>query len=309
MTSRSALSRRRVPCPHRRFGYDATGAEPYPMLTVHVWANADLPADCTLSFSLNSYKTEGPDWPSTGTQALYDHETITLDAGHPSGTLTCSNPLCFGQTDFYTGTIRFDGVDGPLPSYPDNVVPQPLLAWSNGGSACNGLTGRSATPDLSAPIDAPVARPEHDPPVLSTGNPPVLAPEPPVAFARPAGRDPAAQPRPEREPGPVAGALAGRHGSAGPHGHVHACPTDSSAPTDTPGAHRHIVARRPRGAERPGQGAASWTPGARPILRGEGSGERGERGAGSGERGAGSGERGAGSAPSVSTRSPQRRSS
>jgi len=51
-----------VPCPLADFGYDATGAQPYPLLTVHVSANGTLPADCALSFSLNAYTAQGPDW-------------------------------------------------------------------------------------------------------------------------------------------------------------------------------------------------------------------------------------------------------
>jgi hypothetical protein len=124
------------------------------MLVAKVWANGALPAGCSLSFSLNSYTTQGSTWPTTGTQALFAHESITLDAGHPSGTLTVKQPACFGQTDFYTGTTRFDGVDGPLPHYPSTNVPQPLLAWSNGGSACPDPTP-TATPK---PTPAPTPR-------------------------------------------------------------------------------------------------------------------------------------------------------
>ncbi|MDR3632503.1 MAG: hypothetical protein P4L84_01635, partial [Isosphaeraceae bacterium] len=116
-------------CPLADFSYP-TGAQTYPMVSVTVSANATLPTDCALSFSLNSYTTQGPDWPSTGTQALYDHQTMTLDAANRSGTLAVRKPPCYGQTDFYTGTTAFDGTDGPLPSYPDDVVPQPLIAWS-----------------------------------------------------------------------------------------------------------------------------------------------------------------------------------
>ena len=90
-----------TPCAAALFSYVQFGAEPYPMLKVHVWARGPLPADCNLSFSLNSYTTQGPDWPNTGTQALYDHQSITLDRTHTSGTLTVKQPPCVGQTDFY----------------------------------------------------------------------------------------------------------------------------------------------------------------------------------------------------------------
>jgi hypothetical protein len=144
-------------CPVALFGYNQSGAEPYPMIVANVWAIGTLPAGCSLSFSLNSYTTQGPTWPTTGTQALFDHESITLDAGHPSGTLTVKEPSCFGQTDFYTGTTRFDGVDGPLPHYPSPNVPQPLLAWSNGGSACPDPT------PTARPTATPKPTPTHTP--------------------------------------------------------------------------------------------------------------------------------------------------
>jgi hypothetical protein len=155
-------------CPVALFSYNQFGAEPYPMIVVKVWANGALPAGCSLSFSLNSYTTQGPDWPTTGTQALFDHESIALDPNHTSGTLTVKQPICFGQTDFYTGTTRFDGVDGPLPHYPDAVVPQPLLAWSNGGSACSTLTpDPPATP--TAPTPDPTLAPTPDPTPTTEG--------------------------------------------------------------------------------------------------------------------------------------------
>ena len=209
-----------VPCPLADFSYGKSGAEPYPMLSVRVWAKDALPANCALSFSLNSYTSQGPDWPSTGTQALYDHQTMTLDAAHPSGTLTVVKPPCYGQTDFYTGTIRFDGVDGALPHYPDSVVPQPLLAWSNGGKACKGLNGSLGAPDPSAPIDAPSPDPSASPDPTASANPPLLAPQPPVAspdqpvVIAPPSPDPSASPDPSTAPTPT--------------------PTATPAPTDMP---------------------------------------------------------------------------
>ncbi len=148
-------------CPVTLFSYGRSGASGYPMLAVRVWANASLPADCTLSFSLNSYTTQGSDWATSGSEVLLDHQSVTLDAAHLSATLTVAEPPCFGQTDFYTGTTRFDGVDGPLPHYPDTNVPQPLLAWSNGGQAC--------TPSgLSAPTDTPATTPAPTPTPTAT---------------------------------------------------------------------------------------------------------------------------------------------
>jgi len=73
------------------------------MLTVHVWADGDLPAGCSRSFSLNSYTDQGATWTTSGTQSLFDHDSVTINAGHKSGTLTVNKPLCYGQTDFYWG--------------------------------------------------------------------------------------------------------------------------------------------------------------------------------------------------------------
>jgi hypothetical protein len=205
------------------------------MLTVHVWAKDTLPADCALSFSLNSYTTQGPDWPSSGTQTLLDHQTITLDAGHPSGTLTVKEPPCYGQTDFYSGSMRFDGVDGALPRYPDIVVPQPLLAWSNGGKGCmtsmlmSGPLGATGPADPSSPDPSPSPDPSaapSDPPVLSS-QPPVVAPDPPVV----ASPDPPvviAPPSPEPTPSPSPVDTA----SSAPTDTPTPAPTDSPAPLD-----------------------------------------------------------------------------
>jgi len=170
-----------VPCPIGLFSYGKSGVEPYPMVSVRVWANGTLPADCALSFSLNSYTSEGPNWPSTGKQALLDHQTITLDAAHPSGTLTVAKPPCYGQTDFYTGTIRFDGVDGALPHYPETVVPQPLIAWSNGGKACQDSKNVSEPTDPAAPTDSPTP----DPTATAAPTPAATSTQPPVVIAPP----------------------------------------------------------------------------------------------------------------------------
>jgi predicted ribosomally synthesized peptide with SipW-like signal peptide len=170
-----------VPCPINLFSYGKSGVEPYPMVSVRVWANGTLPADCALSFSLNSYTSEGPDWPHTGTQALYDHQTITLDTANPSGTLTVAKPPCYGQTDFYTGTIRFDGVDGALPHYPETVVPQPLIAWSNGGKACQDSKNVSEPTDPAAPTDSPTP----DPTATAAPTPAATSTQPPVVIAPP----------------------------------------------------------------------------------------------------------------------------
>ena len=76
------------------------GMNPWAMSTVTVWANKPLPADCTITLSLNSYKTQGGTWPGSGLHELYDHVSITLDAAHTTGTLTVN-----GDGGNYDGAI------------------------------------------------------------------------------------------------------------------------------------------------------------------------------------------------------------
>ena len=118
------------------------GANTYPMVTVTITVKdgMTLPAGCEWTFSLNSYTTQGSTWATSGTQSLLDHQSTTLDSSKTSDTLTVQEPACFGQTDFYLGTTRFDGTDGALPHYNDSVVPTNLIAWSNGGQACTSNT-------------------------------------------------------------------------------------------------------------------------------------------------------------------------
>ena len=134
-------------CDEVSYDYSVTaGRHDYPLLTVTVTAPDGVPEGCERSWSLNSYTTDGPTWATSGTQALFDHDSITLDSEITSGTLTVVAPPCHGQTDFYEGTTRFDGIDGPLPHYPGVVVPNPgLIAYSNGGAACTTTTTTSST--------------------------------------------------------------------------------------------------------------------------------------------------------------------
>ncbi len=144
-------------CATNLFEYSADGGawrpvvvndapSPYPMITVTVRAIGELPDGCSRAFSLASYDTEGGSWPESGVQTFLDHDTATLDAQNPSATLTVTGPECFGQTDFYTsawvndvfwpGWTRYDGIDGPLPHYPDSPTPYGKIAGSEGGHEC-----------------------------------------------------------------------------------------------------------------------------------------------------------------------------
>ena len=139
------------------------GNNPYPMLTVTVMFDGD-PGNCSMAFSMASYDTDGPSWPESGTQKLHDYMTATIDAANPSATLTVSLPDCFGQTDFYLGSTKYDGVEGPLPHYPDVASPFDKVSGSNGGEACAPAPQTQPTP---TPTPTP---PPNDQGAGGTGN-------------------------------------------------------------------------------------------------------------------------------------------
>ena len=139
------------------------GNNPYPMLTVTVMFDGD-PGNCSMAFSMASYDTDGPSWPESGTQKLHDYMTATIDAANPSATLTVSQPDCFGQTDFYLGSTKYDGVEGPLPHYPDVASPFDKVSGSNGGEACAPAPQTQPTP---TPTPTP---PPNDQGAGGTGN-------------------------------------------------------------------------------------------------------------------------------------------
>jgi hypothetical protein len=153
-----------TPCSESLFSWDvASGWNAYPMLTVHIHATQSIPEGCQVSFSLNAYTTQGPTWATSGTQSLYDHQSVTLSANKTSATLTVGQPLCYGQTDFYTGTTRFDGTDGQLPHYPSVVTPTGLIAYSNGGAACEQPSEQPSASPSEQPSEQPSASPSEQP--------------------------------------------------------------------------------------------------------------------------------------------------
>ena len=160
-------------CGSSLFSWDvATGRNDYAMLTVHVQAKSSVPGGCSVSFSLNSYTAQGPTWPTSGTQALFDHQSVTLSAGAPSGTLTVAEPPCYGQTDLYTGTARFDGKDGALPHYPNSVTPAGLIAYSNGGAACEQPSSSPSQKPSESPSQQPSQPVESEQPSTSPSEQP-----------------------------------------------------------------------------------------------------------------------------------------
>ena len=149
-TQSTSSSSSTASCADVVYDYSVTpGSNSYALLSVTVTAPNGVPEGCSASWSLNSYTTEGPTWATSGTQALFDHDSITLDSAHPSGTLTVFEPPCHGQTDFYSGTTLYDGTlgNGALPHYPETVTPpaSELIAYSNGGNACESTTTSSTS--------------------------------------------------------------------------------------------------------------------------------------------------------------------
>ena len=56
-------------------------------------------------------------------RGLVDHDWVTIDAEHTKGSLHVDPAKCYGQTDLYKGSQKFDGIDGALPHYPDSTTP------------------------------------------------------------------------------------------------------------------------------------------------------------------------------------------
>jgi hypothetical protein len=173
------------------------GENPYPMLSVTVKFDED-PGDCSLDFSMASYDTEGPTWPTSGKQTLRDYDTGTIDADNMSLTLSVAEPECFGQTDFYgqatvngtyfPGSTRYDGVEAPLPHYPDSPTPYGKLSGSAGGEECSTETP-APTP---TPTEAPTPTPTEAPTPTPTGTEIAATPTP-------TGTEIAATPTPTEE--------------------------------------------------------------------------------------------------------------
>jgi len=94
----------------------------------HVEYTGEMPLcdGATMTFSLNSYSDEGAEWETSGNQKFVDHATVVLTNEKTSADLEVKLPEgddCFFQTDLYSNGKKYDGVDGPLPHYPDTEAP------------------------------------------------------------------------------------------------------------------------------------------------------------------------------------------
>jgi hypothetical protein len=156
---------------------------------VRIAPGQQIGADCSYPVSLTSYRTEGPNWPTSGHQTYLDSATVYLTAKDvPSAPDTEKSwqelslkPLladCYGQIDLYGNDTIYDGKTapghGPLPYQPDNVVtPYNLIAAWNGGSKRCDSTG-SPTPSASASTPSaptPSASSAQPSPSTSTATP------------------------------------------------------------------------------------------------------------------------------------------
>jgi hypothetical protein len=121
--------------------------------TAHVEYVGELPMceGVTKTFSLNAYTNEGDSWETSGNQALVDHATMVLGGDKTAADLTVKLPDgdCFYQTDLYANGKKYDGVDGPLPHYPDTEAPDDYIDSRSGGSqVCGGGKGGDTPQEL-----------------------------------------------------------------------------------------------------------------------------------------------------------------
>jgi hypothetical protein len=95
-------------------------------------ASASANASCDVS--LHAYKTDGPTWPTSGTQSQVGFATLHLTT--TAQPLSVTGSPCFGQNELVIGTQKFDGTDGALPHFPNGVFGSTTIAKWNGGKAC-----------------------------------------------------------------------------------------------------------------------------------------------------------------------------
>lgn len=103
-----------------------------PFRAVVTYIGSDRPCENT-PVSLSSYATDGPTWPTSGTQRFLGHDVLMITDAHRTGTLEVPAPNCGPyQTDGFIGSQAFDGKDGALPHFPDSPTPTNIVASRNG---------------------------------------------------------------------------------------------------------------------------------------------------------------------------------
>ncbi|MDH6214017.1 hypothetical protein [Streptomyces pseudovenezuelae] len=173
---------------------------------------------CTYPVSLAEYTTEGPNWYTSGHQAMVDKATVYLTADDLAGSddkgrtwqkLSVKSPDCYGQIDLYGDDISYDGKTGtghgPLPYQPGNVnTPYHLIAaWNGGDKECTPGTPESPTPSETTPSSpASPSTPAGSTPPAETTPPPTPAPSttPPTTPDVPPMTTPPNAPKPASSP-------------------------------------------------------------------------------------------------------------
>ncbi|MER7672339.1 hypothetical protein ABTY61_28300 [Kitasatospora sp. NPDC096128] len=194
--------------------------KPYGVIMVEGDFSAESEANCSYQVSLATYGTEGPTWPTSGRQTFLGWATGTLTRAEPRASLDVSAylPECYGQLDLYLGGEKFDGVDQPLPRYPDPVLAEEgrLIAAWNGGRPCE--PEPTAFPTVT-PTASPTAGPTATPTPTTTASATATATATASPSASPTGRPTAT---PSGTPGP----------SMSPTATPTATGTPSAAPAD-----------------------------------------------------------------------------
>ena len=115
--------------------------------TFQVRLSGQVTEGCQYPVSLAAYNTQGATWESSGEQKFLGWDTTVLSSAKTQATLDVSAyPVsCFGQIDLYNNGKKFDGVQNPLPHYPDGVFPHDLITAWNGAAPCASPTP-SGTP-------------------------------------------------------------------------------------------------------------------------------------------------------------------
>ncbi|MGW2522402.1 hypothetical protein ACWC09_36505 [Streptomyces sp. NPDC001617] len=147
---------------------------------------------CKYPVSLAEYTTEGPDWYTSGHQALVDKATVYLTAVDVAGSddakrtwqkLSVKSPDCYGQIDLYGDDVTYDGGTGeghgPAPYEPGNVVtPYHLIAAWNGGE-------KPCTPDKPTPTPSQPTPTTPTTPTTPAGTTPPATPTTPKPSTTP----------------------------------------------------------------------------------------------------------------------------
>jgi|GEM_PF-2910393 len=129
--------------------------------TVTVKLNAKKFSSCDVL--LQTFETEGATWETSGTQVFNGSQGVTLTKQNPIATLTVVPKGCFTQQDASVGSLaKNDGIEAPLPHYPDSDAPYGAIATWIGGADCTPappkepVAGDASATDTMCLADRPV---------------------------------------------------------------------------------------------------------------------------------------------------------